>query len=392
MSDVLFLAWRYLRFNWIKSLVLLASISLVLFLPLGLQVVVQQGADMLTSRAAATPLLIGAKGSAVDLTLSALYFRAPTIDPIAYREVTRVNQSGLAAGIPLQLRYLAGRQRIVGTTTDYIAFRGMRLAEGRLMALLGECVPGALAAEKLGVGVGDHVLSTPAGAFDVAGSYPLKMPVVGVLAPSGSPDDDAVFADIRTAWVIAGLAHGHMDMAAPEAESGVLRRQGRNLVANAAVLSYTEITPDNIDSFHFHGDPAGFPVDAVIAVPDDRKSSIMLRGRYETRQDTVQMVVPLRVINSLLDTVFSVRNFVVLGSIGVIIATAAIAALVFGLAIRLRQREIATIQKIGGPRRRVSAMLLTEILLVVCGAVVIAAGMTLAVSRFGGVLVHVISP
>ena len=392
MSDVLFLAWRYLRFNWIKSLVLLASISLVLFLPLGLQVVVQQGADMLTSRAAATPLLIGAKGSAVDLTLSALYFRAPTIEPIAYREVTRVNQSGLAAGIPLHLRYLAGRQRIVGTTTDYIAFRGMRLAEGRLMALLGECVPGALAAEKLGVGVGDHVLSTPAGAFDVAGSYPLKMPVVGVLAPSGSPDDDAVFADIRTAWVIAGLAHGHMDMAAPEAESGVLQREGRNLVANAAVLSYTEITPDNIDSFHFHGDRAGFPVDAVIAFPDDRKSSIMLRGRYETRQDTVQMVVPLRVINSLLDTVFSVRNFVVLGSIGVIIATAAIAALVFGLAIRLRQREIATIQKIGGPRRRVSAMLLTEILLVVCGAVIIAAGMTLAVSRFGGVLVHVISP
>ena len=392
MSDVLFLAWRYLRFNWIKSLVLLASISLVLFLPLGLQVVVQQGADMLTSRAAATPLLIGAKGSAVDLTLSALYFRAPTIEPIAYREVTRVNQSGLAAGIPLQLRYLAGRQRIVGTTTDYIAFRGMRLAEGRLMALLGECVPGALAAEKLGVGVGDHVLSTPAGAFDVAGSYPLKMPVVGVLAPSGSPDDDAVFADIKTTWVIAGLAHGHMDMAAPEAESGVLRREGRNLVANAAVLSYTEITPDNIDSFHFHGDRAGFPVDAVIAFPDDRKSSIMLRGRYETRQDTVQMVVPLRVINSLLDTVFSVRNFVVLGSIGVIIATAAIAALVFGLAIRLRQREIATIQKIGGPRRRVSAMLLTEILLVVCGAVIIAAGMTLAVSRFGGVLVHVISP
>ena len=79
MNDVLFLAWRYLRFNWIKSLVLLASISLVLFLPLGLQVVVQQGADTLTSRAAATPLLIGAKGSAVDLALSALYFREPIV-------------------------------------------------------------------------------------------------------------------------------------------------------------------------------------------------------------------------------------------------------------------------------------------------------------------------
>jgi len=391
MNDVLFLAWRYLRFNWIKSLVLLASISLVLFLPLGLQVVVQQGADTLTSRAAATPLLIGAKGSAVDLALSALYFREPIVDPVAYREVTRVNQSGLAAGIPLHLRYLAGRQRIVGTTTEYFEFRGMRLAEGRLMALLGECVLGARAAEKLGVGVGDPVLSTPAGAFDVAGSYPLKMPVVGILAPSGSPDDDAVLTDIKTTWVIAGLAHGHMDMAAPDAESGVLRREGSNVVANAAVLSHTEITPDNIDSFHFHGDPAGFPVDAVIAVPDDRKSGIVLRGRYETGQDAVQMLVPLRIIDSLLATVFSVRDFVVLGSIGVLIATAAIAALVFALSIRLRQREIATIRKIGGPRRRVSAILLTEVLLVVFGAVVVAAGMTLAVSRFGGVLIHFLS-
>jgi putative ABC transport system permease protein len=132
-------------------------------------------------------------------------------------------------------------------------------------------------------------------------------------------------------------------------------------------------------------------VDAVIAVPDDRKSGIMLRGRYDTGQDAVQMLVPLRVINNLLDTVFSVRDFVVLGSIGVFIATAAIATLVFMLSIRLRQREIATIRKIGGPRRRVSAILLTEILLVVCSAVVIAAGMTLAVSRFGGALIHVIS-
>jgi putative ABC transport system permease protein len=163
------------------------------------------------------------------------------------------------------------------------------------------------------------------------------------------------------------------------------------VVANAAVLSHTEITPDNIDTFHFHGDPAGFPVDAVIAVPDDRKSGIVLRGRYETGQDAVQMLVPLRIIGSLLATVFSVRDFVVLGSIGVLIATAAIAALVFALSIRLRQREIATIRKIGGPRRRVSAILLTEVLLVVFGAVVVAAGMTLAVSRFGGVLIHFIS-
>lgn len=385
------MSWRYLRYHWIKTLVLLSSISLVLALPLGLQVVVKNGAETLTSRAAATPLLVGAKGSAVDLTLSALYFREPNIAPLPYRETSRIDQSGLAAGIPLHLRFNAGRHRIVGTTTEYFEFRGLTLVDGRWMALLGECVVGANTARKLGLQVGDHVLSTPAGAFDVAGTFPLKMRVVGVLAPDGTPDDDAVFTDVKTTWVIAGLAHGHMDMNAPEAAGGVLKREENNVVANAAVLSYTEITPDNIDSFHFHGDPSDFPIDAVLALPTDRKSSIVLRGRYEAEGTDVQMLVPLRIINNLLETVFSVRDFIVLGSIGVGAATGAITILVFVLSIRLRQREIVTIRKIGSPRRRVWTILFTEILMVISGAVLIAAGLTLAASQLGGVFIQVMS-
>jgi len=391
MNDVLYLAWRYVRYHWIKTAVLVVSISLILFLPCGLHIVVKQGAQTLTSRAAATPLLIGAKGSAIDLTLSSLYFREPNVEPVSYSEVMRVNRSQLAAGIPLHVRFVAGRHRIVGTTTDYMDFRGMTAAEGRMMAMLGECVVGAHAAETLGVQVGGYVLSTPAGAFDVAGTYPLKMNVVGILAPAGTPDDDAVFTDLKTTWVIEGLAHGHMDMQAPEAESGVLAREGANVVANASILSYTEITPENIDSFHFHGDPAGFPVDAVVVVPKDRKSAIMLRGRYETEDSGVQILVPLNVINNLLETVFSVRDWIVLGSIGVIVAAAAIAALVFVLSIQLRRREIETIRKIGGPRRRLSAILMAEILLVISGSALMAGAMTFAVFRLGATLIQVVS-
>ena len=75
MKHVLFMAWRYLRFYRGKTAVLVASISLILFLPAGLNVLVERGAEVLTARAESTPLMIGARGSAVDLTLSALYFR-----------------------------------------------------------------------------------------------------------------------------------------------------------------------------------------------------------------------------------------------------------------------------------------------------------------------------
>lgn len=392
MNDVLYMAWRYLRYYWGKTVVLAASISTILFLPAGLHVVVKQGAETLTKRAEATPLLIGAKGSAADLTLSALYFREPNLEAIPYREVTQVTRTGLAVGIPLHLRFTVGRQRIVGTTMDYFEFRDLTIDRGRWMALLGECVLGAKAARALGVGVDDHVLSSAGSAFDVAGAFPLKMPVVGILEPTGTADDEAVFVDLKTAWVISGLAHGHRDVdSAVEGDSGVLKREKGNVVANASVLSYTEITPENIDSFHFHGDPETFPVDAGIAVPKDRKSGILLRGRYEQGDTSVQMLVPLRVINELVDTMFSVRDYIVMAGVGVGVATVATAALVFMLSIRLRRREIETIRKIGGTRRRLVGILASEIVLVAVAGVGIAALLTFVVSRFSDVLIRFVA-
>jgi len=388
MRDVLYLAWRYLRFNRGKTAVLIASISLILFLPAGLNVVVREASRSLTARADATPLLVGTAGSAVDLTLTALYFREPSLEPSPYGEVERLAGTGLATALPLHLRYQAGTHRIVGTTTEYLDFRGLEVAVGRRFAVLGECVLGAHAAHSLGVSPGGHVLSSPAGAFDVAGSFPLKMAVVGVLAPAGTPDDEAVFVDLKTAWVIAGLAHGHRDVTDPAEADGVLAREEGNVVANASVLSYTEITPDTIGSFHFHGDPATFPVDAVIAVPHDRKSGVMLRGRYAESGGAVQMVVPRLVVDDLVETMFSVRDAALLVSAGLAAATLATAALVFALSIRLRRRELETMRRIGASPGRMRAILASEVLLVLAAALAIATALTVAVSRFGGLVLR----
>ena len=390
MRHLLYLAWQYLRFNRGKALVLVGSISLVIFLPAGLYMLVEQGGEKLTARAEATPLLIGPQGSASDLTLSALYFRESTLKPIAFEEVKQVNESGFAFGIPLHLRYAVEDQPIIGTTLDYFDFRGLTVAQGRQIAMLGECVMGVNAARALGVATGDHVISTPAGAFDVAGSYPLKMLVVGILDPTGTADDEAVFVDLKTTWVISGLAHGHTDVTQSGAESGVLKREESNVVANASVLSYTEITMENIDSFHFHGNPDNFPVDAVIVVPRDRKSGILLRGRYQEQETAVQMLVPLKIIRELLDTVFVVRDYVVLAGTGVAIVAFGIMALVFALSIRLRKREIATIRKIGGARQRLLGVLSAEIVIVVAAGVGLAAVLTRVVSHFGELLVRMI--
>ena len=88
---------------------------------------------------------------------------------------------------------------------------------------------------------------------------------------------------------------------------------------------------------------------------------------------------------------FSVRDYIVLGSIGVGVATAVTAMLVFVLSIRLRRREIETIRKIGGSRKRLAGILAAEIIIVVAGGVVMAGVLTVAVSRFGHLLVRAVA-
>jgi putative ABC transport system permease protein len=100
--------------------------------------------------------------------------------------------------------------------------------------------------------------------------------------------------------------------------------------------------------------------------------------------------VPREVVDDLVETMFSVRNVMLLVSLGLGLATIATAALVFALSVRLRRREIETMRKIGAPGRRVRSILATEVLIVVATSVAVAALLTVAASRFGGALLQMI--
>ena len=390
MRDVFYMAWRYLAYNRIKTVILVLSVTLILFLPVGLKILVGQSARSLTARAEATPLIVGAKGSPLELVLNSLYFESDMPERITFAEVQRVQETGLAEAIPLYTRFSARGFKVVGTTLDYLDFRDVRLVSGRPMAVLGECILGAAVAEKLGVEAGGYVITSPESVFDIAGVYPLKMKVTGILEASGTPDDRIILTDIKTAWIIEGLAHGHQDMAKPEAAAGVLKREGNVVVANASVMQYNEITPDNIDSFHFHGDPAGFPITAVIAVPYDAKSGTLLQGKYLGDEERMQIVAPTTVMDELLQTILTVQKYVIAGVVVVGFSTLMTAVLVFMLSLRLRKGEIETMHRIGGARSAVLGLITAEIMVVLLSGVALAAVLTVLVSRFGEQLIRLI--
>lgn len=386
MADILYLAWRYLLYHKLKTAVLVLSVTVIIYLPVGLDILVTQSAEHLTARAHATPLLVGAKGSPLELALNSLYFESQTPAPMLNSEAMRINDSGLAKAIPLYNRFRSQKIPIVGTTLDYFDFRGLTVERGRPMGMLGECVLGARAAESAPEG---YIISSPESVFDLAGVYPLKMKVAGVLAPTGTPDDEAAFVDIKTAWVIEGLAHGHQDMSKPEAAAGVLKKEEGNIVANASVVQYNEITADNVDAFHFHGDPSGFPITSVIAVPESEKSSTLLQGRYLGEDERVQIVIPSDVIQDLLDTILTVQSYVTAAVAVVGLSTLATMALVFLLSLQLRRREIETMVKIGGARLRVGAVLAAEILGVLATGALLAFLLSALTAHFGAAAMRI---
>jgi putative ABC transport system permease protein len=364
------------------------SLTILLFLPLGLEILVARTTERLRSRADTTPLLIGAKGSSLDLALRALYFEGEVPAPLRYEQVARVRDTGLAAPIPLHVRFRVRNQPVVGTTLDYFDFRRLRIARGRRFSVLGECVLGADAAAALGVGPDEKVITSPDNVFDLAGAYPLRMTVTGVLARTGTPDDAAVFVDVRTSWVIAGLGHGHRDLTKPGASAQVLERKEDRVVANASVLQFNEITPENAAAFHFHGKQGDLPVTAILALPRDAKSQTLLSGRYLGRDELCQIMEPRAVMDDLISTVVQIRGYVVAVTLLLGGATLLTICSVFWLSVRLRRRELATLEKIGCSKRFVGGLLGAEVAVVFALAAALAGGLAILAARFGESLIH----
>ncbi len=374
MINSLYIAWRYLVFNKVRTATLVACITLIAFLPMALQLILEESQQLLQSRANSTPLLLGARGSALDLVMNSLYFDDEVPEIISMQAADEITDTGLAYAIPLYIRFQARNKPIVGTSIDYFDFRNLQIAQGRMLAVLGESVIGAVVAEEYGLAPGDSIVSSPDTLFDLAGAYPLKMTVAGILERSHTPDDQAVFVDLKTAWVIEGLGHGHEDLSRTRDSSVILNRSEDSVTANAKLFQYTEITEENMEGFHFHGDASIYPLTALLVVPNDAKAATLLRGRYLENQQ-YHIVRPTEVIQGLMENIFRIKRVIdaVIAIVG--LATVLAITLVFALSVRLRQRELTTIFKLGCSRMTAVKLIAAEIVIIVLAAGIICAGL-----------------
>ena len=371
MKQSFYLAYKYLTFNKFRTLVLIASIGIIIFLPNGLQRLITESEQQMMSRANSTPLIVGAKGSSTDLVINSLYFQQEKIENIKSNAADKLDDTGLGYSIPILSAFNARGFPIVGTTLEYFSFRNLNLQNGRNITYIGECVVGYKVAQDLNLSPGDSLISSPENYFDFAGVYPLKMNVVGILNPSDTPDDKAIFTDLKTNWIIMGLGHGHQDVTKTTDQSIILNKDSSNVTANAKLFIYNEINQKTLESFHFHGDISNYPITSVIFVPNDQKSNTILRGRFEAAEMPNQIVVPVKVVGNLLQSIFRIKEifntvFVLVG-----FATILILGLIVTLSIRLRKDEIFTMFTIGSSRAKVTEIIAFELLIIIiCSAAV----------------------
>lgn len=384
MRGVLFLAWSYLTFHRARSLLLLGCLVLVFVLPLSIRQLVEFYSAELVTRSEATPLLLGARGNPYDLVLNALYFRAEDPQAISMADADAVNASGYGAALSLHNRF-TGRPEsahsttttpkasapLVGTAPEYFRFRGLSARHGQLPALLGDVVAGAKVARSFNLRVGDPILSDQGTLYDIAATFPLRMQLVGILEETGQPDDLAFFVDLKTAWVIEGIGHGHEDLAEATGENGkILYRDAERIVAGQGLTHYNEITDENRSTFHFHGEASSYPITAAIVIPEGRRGRTLLEGRF-AHSPTHQLLVPSLVVGELLGVVAEVERFFSLNYLVILLATALFLVLIITLSIKIRQREIATMHKMGCSRSMVLYLQGAELLILFCAALLI---------------------
>jgi putative ABC transport system permease protein len=375
MRDSFYLAWQYLRHHRLTTVVLVVSITLIIYLPAALQVIVANAETHFRSRADSTPLVVGPQGSPLELVLGSVYFDKPVEDVLRLEQLRRIEEQEAGQAIPLHVRFEARDCQIVGTTEDYLRLRNLRTVRGKMWNLPGECVLGARVAGQLNVQVGDKIPVSSSTAFTLD-NPPLRLNVVGVFAATETPDDEAIFVDLETTWIIEGLGHGHT-RDAPHGSSGA--------------KPYTDITKENVASFHFHDDDRSqFPISAVVVIPASDKAQTLLLGQYLSPEEIAQIVRPRQVMDVLLHSVVMIRSYMIAIVAVVSLATLLSLSLVIVLSIRLRRAEIVTMSKMGCSRFTIASVLGSQIIVIVFASSALATILALLTDVYGPELVRLL--
>ena len=147
-------------------------------------------------------IVVGAKGSPLQLILSSVYHIDIPTGNIAYSQAKKImNNPQIKESIPLALGDNWRGFRIVGTTTNYIRHYDMSLSTGRYWDQNFEVVVGS----SVNLDIGDEFMGVHGLLEDGSSHEEHKYNVVGILKPSGTVIDRLILTSLNSVLDIHGL-------------------------------------------------------------------------------------------------------------------------------------------------------------------------------------------
>lgn len=225
------LAWRYLWSRPLGSALNLALLTLGLAAMSFVILCSEQLEHGLRRDLAGIDLVVGAKGSPMQIMLAGVFHLDVPTGNIPLKTLTTLRGHPLVAeAIPLALGDSLRGYRIVGTEAAYLALYKAELAQGALWQAPMQAVLGAEVAQRTGLKLGDRFAGSHGLGMEGDAHEDRQYQVVGLLQPSGSVLDRLVLVDVASVWAVhdhepAGVAADH-DEDEREITMALLRYRG----------------------------------------------------------------------------------------------------------------------------------------------------------------------
>jgi putative ABC transport system permease protein len=332
----------------------LTTLLNVIMLTLGVATVVlllllsRQLDESLQREARGIDLVVGAKGSPLQLILAGVYHLDVPPGNIALDEVQKLRVNPLIAQvIPISLGDSYLGFRIVGTEPAFVTHYGAELASSRLWQAPLEAVLGAEVARRSSLAVGGQFAGSHG--LSVGGAEHADDPyrVVGILRPTGTVIDRLVVTGTESVWKIHEHHHEHESDSATKA-------QQRTTATGAT---------ENGGASHDDDDDDSNASDKQVTMALVRYASPLAAAslpRQINNETSLQAASPAYE-SARLFTTFGFGTDIIWGfALLLIVASCLGIFIALFQAMDARQYDIAVMRTLGAGRRRVFTLMLLE--------------------------------